>query len=57
MTIFTFLLAVEVQAVDTFDKSAYLELNTEYNWNNPQDYYKKDNQATTLLKEAARHCP
>jgi len=43
----------QAQAIDTFDKSAYLDLNTEYNWNNPQSYYKKDNQQTTTLKEVA----
>jgi hypothetical protein len=40
---------IGLQATDTFDKPTYL--NQEYNWNNPQSYYKKDNQATTFLKE------
>ncbi|CAC9624845.1 Cadherin domain protein [uncultured Gammaproteobacteria bacterium] len=37
--------------VNQFNKQAYLDLNTEYDWNQPQSYYRKDNQATTLLKE------
>jgi hypothetical protein len=48
----TFLVSL-TQATDTFDKSAYLNLNQEYNWNSPQSYDKKDNQATTLLKAVA----
>ncbi|WP_162262077.1 inverse autotransporter beta domain-containing protein [Bathymodiolus septemdierum thioautotrophic gill symbiont] len=47
-------LSLNVTAVDkpqSFDKEAYLNLNQEYNWNNPQTYYKKDNQGLLILKQ------
>ena len=41
--------------INQFDKEAYLDFGKPYtyNWNNPQSYTKKDNQATILLKEVA----
>ena len=49
-------LSLNVSAVENaqqFDKEAYLDFSKPYtyNWNNPQSYTKKDNQATILLKE------
>jgi hypothetical protein len=36
-----------------FNKEAYLDLSKPYQQNNPQPTSKKDNQATTILKEGA----
>jgi hypothetical protein len=35
------------------NKEAYLDLSKPYQQNNPQPTPKKDNQATTILKEVA----
>ncbi|SMN15804.1 hypothetical protein CRYPD_730 [uncultured Candidatus Thioglobus sp.] len=34
--------------VNQFNKQSYLGLSAEYNWNQPQSHYRKDNQATTV---------
>jgi hypothetical protein len=41
---------IDTQATDSFDKSAYLDLNTEYN---QTVVNKKDSKTTTFLKEVA----
>ena len=38
---------------EEFNKEAYLDLSKPYKQNNPQPTPKKDNQATTILKEVA----
>lgn len=48
LTLSTFLFFIGAQATDTFDKSAYLDLNTEYN---QTVVNKKDSKTTTFLKE------
>jgi len=47
--------ALSADKPQPFNKAAYLDLSKPYtyNWNNPQSYTKKDNQATILLKEVA----
>ena len=47
--------AFAVTNPQSFNKDAYLDLSKSYtyNWNNSQPVIKKDNQATTLLKEVA----
>jgi hypothetical protein len=38
---------------ELFNKEAYLDLSKPYKQKNPQSATKKDNQATTILKEVA----
>ena len=45
--------AFSVDDSQQFNKEAYLDLSKPYQQNNPQPTPKKDNQATTILKEVA----
>ncbi|VVM21924.1 hypothetical protein BSPWISOXPB_1522 [uncultured Gammaproteobacteria bacterium] len=45
--------AFSVDNAQQSNKEAYLDLSKPYQQNNPQSAPKKDNQATTILKEVA----
>jgi hypothetical protein len=45
--------AFSVDDSQQFNKEAYLDLSKPYKQKNPQSATKKDNQATTILKEVA----